>query len=243
MDLNELIRTVRERAADASPLILLGAAVEVAGDASAVADGVVNHYVEHARSEGCSWAEIGHALGVTRQAVHHRFVKQAMSFAEDVRVLASKATRGQKDYFTRLTQPVKTAVTRAQVEAQTLGHKSLGTEHLLLGVLHDPTCRGSAALATYGLDHASALSAVEHIVGRGGGATGAVPFTPRAKGTFELALSHALKRGSNEIGTDHFVHALIDSDGVAGEVLAQRKVGHRNLDAQLAAIGSIEETA
>lgn len=243
MDRQALINTVRDRAGDHSPLGLVKAAVEVAEDVNAVADGVVHHYVDEARAAGHSWGEIGDVLGVTRQAVHHRFVKQAASVADDIRRLGRGSRRGRNPVFTRLSGATRQAVVRAAGATKELGHGRLGTEHLLLGVLADETCRGARALAALGVDHATVVAAVEEMVGRGTTSTGSPPFSPRAKRVFESALSHALKRSSNRVDTDHFVHALLDSEGVATRILVAHGVNHRKLDAEVAELADTDDEA
>ncbi|HVM07554.1 MAG TPA: Clp protease N-terminal domain-containing protein [Acidimicrobiales bacterium] len=205
MDLDQLIRLVRDRADDPSPLGLVHAAVAVSDDVTAVADAVVSHYVEQARNAGHSWAEIGGALGVSKQAVHQKFVKQAASFS----------------FGSRFTGRARTALDNAQAEARGLDHNFVGTEHLLLGILRDRDAVATKALERLGVSPPPVQQAIESMIGRGPQRVhGDQPLTPRAVRALERSLSEALKMGHNYIGTEHLLLGLVgEKDGVAARVL------------------------
>ena len=205
MDMDQLIRLVRDRADAESPLGLLQSAVRVSEDVSAVADSVVNHYVERARSAGHSWSEIGSAMGVSKQAVHQKFVKQVASLP----------------VFGRFTGRATTALENAQAEARGLNHNFVGTEHLLLGILRDRDAVGTKALATLGVSAEAVQREVESLIGRGEQRVhGEQPLTPRATRAVERSLSEALKLGHNYVGTEHLLLGVVaEKDGVAAKVL------------------------
>jgi ATP-dependent Clp protease ATP-binding subunit ClpC len=109
----------------------------------------------------------------------------------------------------------------AQEEARLLGHSFLGTEHLLLGLIHEGDGLAAKALEELGISLEAVRSAVEeHISPSGSAPTGSPPFTPRAKRVLELSLREALALGHNHIGTEHILLGLVrEGEGVAAQVL------------------------
>ncbi|MEV8096100.1 Clp protease N-terminal domain-containing protein [Kitasatospora sp. NPDC085879] len=67
--------------------------------------------------------------------------------------------------FERFTDGARRVVIQAQVEARELGHERVGTEHLLLGIVHDPDDPVAALLAADGLDHEAARAEVVRLAG------------------------------------------------------------------------------
>jgi len=125
--------------------------------------------------------------------------------------------------FERFTDRARRVVVLAQEEARTLNHNYIGTEHILLGLIHEG--EGVAAKALYGLDISldAVRQQVEAVVGQGQQAPGGhIPFTPRAKKVLELSLREALQLGHNYIGTEHVLLGLIrEGEGVAAQVLVK----------------------
>jgi ATP-dependent Clp protease ATP-binding subunit ClpA len=123
--------------------------------------------------------------------------------------------------FERFTNQARRVVVLAQEEARMLDHNYIGTEHLLLGLLHEG--RGSAARALDAMD--VTLQAVRdqviEIIGRGQAQpSGHIPFTPRAKKSLELSLREALQLGDGYIGTGHLLLGLFhQGDNVAVKIL------------------------
>ena len=105
-----------------------------------------------------------------------------------------------------------------------LRHNYIGTEHLLLGLLHDDDSVAAQALTALEVSLEQVRSAVLEIIGRGGTTpAGHVPFTPRAKKVLELSLREALQLGHNYIGTEHILLGLVrEGEGVAAQVLLAR---------------------
>jgi ATP-dependent Clp protease ATP-binding subunit ClpA len=135
--------------------------------------------------------------------------------------------------FERFTNQSRRVVVLAQEEARMLNHDYIGTEHLLLGLLHEG--RGSAARALTAMDVtlSAARDQVVAIVGRGQQqASGHIPFTPRAKKSLELSLREALQLGDDYIGTGHVMLGVIrQGDNVAIKVLDKLGADLRNLRA------------
>jgi ATP-dependent Clp protease ATP-binding subunit ClpA len=126
--------------------------------------------------------------------------------------------------FERFTDRARHAVVLAQDEARRLDHPSIGTEHLLLGLLGEPDAIAGRVLGQLGIGLATARVDVEGLVGRGEGSPGGhIPFTPRAKKVLELSLREALGLGHNYIGTEHILLGLVrEGEGVAIAVLTGR---------------------
>jgi hypothetical protein len=137
--------------------------------------------------------------------------------------------------FERFTNQSRRVVVLAQEEARMLDHNYIGTEHLLLGLLHEG--RGSAAQALTAMDVtlSAARDQVVAIVGRGQEqASGHIPFTPRAKKSLELSLREALQLGNGYIGTGHLMLGVIrQGDNVAIKVLDKLGVDLSNLRARV----------
>jgi len=102
-----------------------------------------------------------------------------------------------------------------------LDHDYIGTEHILLGLIHEGEGVAAEALTTMGVGLDAVRGQVEQIIGKGQAkAPGHIPFTPRAKKVLELALREALQLGHNYIGTEHILLGLVrEGEGVAAQVL------------------------
>ena len=125
--------------------------------------------------------------------------------------------------FERFTNQSRRVVVLAQEEARMLNHNYIGTEHLLLGLLHEG--KGSAAKALTAMDVTlgAARDQVVAIIGQGQGQqSGHIPFTPRAKKSLELSLREALQLGDGYIGTGHLLLGLIrQGDSTAVKILGK----------------------
>jgi ATP-dependent Clp protease ATP-binding subunit ClpC len=125
--------------------------------------------------------------------------------------------------FERFTDRARRVVVLAQEEARLLNHNYIGTEHILLGLIHEGEGVAARALESMGISLESVRSQVVEIIGQGSQApSGHIPFTPRAKKVLELSLREALQLGHNYIGTEHILLGLIrEGEGVAAQVLQQ----------------------
>jgi ATP-dependent Clp protease ATP-binding subunit ClpC len=114
-------------------------------------------------------------------------------------------------------------VVLAQEEARMLNHNYIGTEHILLGLIHEGEGVAAKALESLGISLDAVRQQVEEIIGQGQQApSGHIPFTPRAKKVLELSLREALQLGHNYIGTEHILLGLIrEGEGVAAQVLVK----------------------
>lgn len=125
--------------------------------------------------------------------------------------------------FERFTDRARRVVVLAQEEAKMLNHNYIGTEHILLGLIHEGEGVAAKALESLEISLEAVREQVQEIIGQGQQApTGHIPFTPRAKKVLELSLREALQLGHNYIGTEHILLGLIrEGEGVAAQVLVK----------------------
>jgi ATP-dependent Clp protease ATP-binding subunit ClpA len=125
--------------------------------------------------------------------------------------------------FERFTDRARRVVVLAQEEARMLNHDYIGTEHLLLGLIHEGEGVAAQALKTLGISMDTVRQQVEGIIGRGQQApSGHIPFTPRAKRVLELSLRESVQLGHDYIGTEHILLGLVrEGEGVAAQVLVR----------------------
>src|SRR5580765_1135329 len=125
--------------------------------------------------------------------------------------------------FERFTDRARRVVVLAQEEARLLNHSYIGTEHILLGLIHEGEGVAAKALESLSISLEAVRNQVEEIIGQGGSSpSGHIPFTPRAKKVLELSLREALQLGHNYIGTEHILLGLIrEGEGVAAQVLVK----------------------
>jgi hypothetical protein len=206
--LDELIGAVRQGAPEGDVLGQLSGAVLLAEHLGELADHLIGHFVDQARRSGASWTEIGQSMGVTKQAAQKRFVPKDGGAAE-----ASP--------FSRFNDRARSAIAQSQGEAREGGQARIGTEHLLLGMVHDPAGVGVRAIVEQGvsLDDVRAAARgvqpppVEDV-------PSLIPFGPQGKKVIELMVREALRLGHNYVGTEHMLLALHSEEaGSAGEIL------------------------
>ncbi|NNG20822.1 ATP-dependent Clp protease ATP-binding subunit [Naumannella sp. ID2617S] len=125
--------------------------------------------------------------------------------------------------FERFTDRARRVVVLAQDEARMLNHNYIGTEHILLGLIHEGEGVAAKALESLGISLEAVREKVEEIIGHGQQSpTGHIPFTPRAKKVLELSLREALQLNHSYIGTEHILLGLIrEGEGVAAQVLVK----------------------
>jgi ATP-dependent Clp protease ATP-binding subunit ClpA len=222
LDLDRLITGVND--ATDQPLDRVSTAALLRDQLEHIGDELIDHFVSEARGQGCSWAQIGEALGVTRQAAQQRHSALADRLARGV--LVDDGT------FKRFTGKARAAVENARAAAQARNHGFIGTEHVLLGLFAAEDGNVAVqALGRLGADRAAVERLVDERVPPGDDdVTRHIPFTPRAKLALERALREALMLGHNYIGTEHIVLALRKvEEGVAAQVLADLGVAYDDL--------------
>jgi len=205
--LSELITLVDGAQEDEDALARLPVAVAIGDRLGELGDHLVGHFVDQARHEGASWTAIGASMGVTKQAVQKKFVPSP-----------GEIPAGR--LLSRITPRAAKAVELARKEARRMKNRSVGTEHLVLGLV---ATGGVAAEAIDGQGvsagevrkavRAAAAPASDDVPDR-------VPFAPATKRALEVAAREAMRRGHNYVGTEHLLLAVLgESDSVGARVL------------------------
>jgi hypothetical protein len=206
--LDELISYVKSQ--EDTPLDQVSAAVQLADHLGEVSDHLIGHFVDQARKSGASWTEIGQSIGVTKQAAQKRFV--------------TKDLIGCSKPFERFTDRAKHVLRAAQEEARDHLHDYVGTEHLALGLLHEPDGIAAKAIEAIGVPISTARETLDaalmpaRVTER---ITGDSSFTAKSRRVLELAVREALHRGHNYIGTEHLLLGILaEGDGLGATTLA-----------------------
>ncbi|MDP9239883.1 MAG: hypothetical protein M3O55_04485 [Actinomycetota bacterium] len=209
--LNTLIAVVKKEFAF-SEADRVGAAVTVAAELGSLGDQLVTHFVSVAREAGCSWSQIGEQLGVSKQAAQQGFVAPA------------KQGRFGRRRIIRMDQIARASVAVAQDEARALRHRFIGTEHLLLGLLGQPTGAAARVLSQSGIKAEAVRKSLEEIVGPGTGEPlrGHLPLAARAKKVLQLALREATAANAPAIGTEHILLGILrEGEGMGCQILVK----------------------
>jgi ATP-dependent Clp protease ATP-binding subunit ClpC len=125
--------------------------------------------------------------------------------------------------FERFTERARRVVVLAQEEARALSHNYIGTEHILLGLIHENEGVAAKSLESIGISLDVVRTQVEEIIGEGRiTPSGQIPFTPRAKKVLELSMRESIQLGHNYIGTEHILLGLIrEGEGLGAQVLVK----------------------
>ncbi|WP_312117392.1 ATP-dependent Clp protease ATP-binding subunit [Brevibacillus reuszeri] len=125
--------------------------------------------------------------------------------------------------FGRFTERAQKVLALALEEAVRLGHKDIGTEHVLLGLIREGEGIAAKALQSLGLGLDKIQSEVESLIGRGteqSGSNYTPNYTPRAKKVIELSMDEARKLGHTYVGTEHILLGLIrEGEGIAARIM------------------------
>jgi len=124
--------------------------------------------------------------------------------------------------FERFSEGARRVLTRAQGEAQRLGHSYIDTEHILLGIAGEESGIAAKVLNNLGISMSKIQAAVEFVIGKGESraTSGDVDLAPRAKRAIEFAVDEARRLNSSYIGVEHLLLGLLrESEGVAFSVL------------------------
>ncbi len=217
----QLIEAVGSEAAEDTPLARVVAAAMASSQLGALADAVLDRFVRDARDAGNSWADIGAALGVTRQAAHLRF--------------NPRQARPVQPWPEQFSEQAREVIGQAVEQARQLGHNYVGTEHVLLPLLQADDDPAGRILRKLGLTEDAVRRHAERIVGSGEpGQRDALGLAPRLKKSFELARGHAKRLGHPCPGTEHLLLGLVDVEGVAAEILAAEHIPPDQLRTEIA---------
>ena len=209
---------------------------------------VDHHYaVRRLHASGASMRQIAEALGLSHQRIHQivdEGGREAEPKATRTGLLKRLARRGgdaqcgpgaapTEGPFARFFADAREVVALAQDEARRLNHNYIGTEHVLLGLLRVEHGLAARLLGSIGADLQQTRTALaERLVGRGERQPppGALPFTPRSKKAFELALKEAKSRRSVHVRSEHLLLGLARiRDGLAAEFLAELGADYESL--------------
>lgn len=173
----------------------------------------------------CVYMDCRAAVGVGNTRQRPGVVHSESTAGREVTKVVPKSDPASKGelMFERFTDRARRVVVLAQEEARALNHNYIGTEHILLGLIHEGEGVAAKALESMGISLEAVRTEVEDIIGTGGHPpSGYIPFTPRAKKVLELALREALQLGHKYIGTEHILLGLIrEGEGVAAQVLVK----------------------
>jgi hypothetical protein len=214
-DLEQLVAWVDRPNRDA--LELLTDAVILSGRLGEVADDLVDHFVQKARHGGASWAEIGQAIGVSKQAAQKRFVRRAPG-----------SRRPRLGLFTRFASDARALTRRAVEHAHDLGSTEIGTLHLVAALTETGSGRARDALQGTGIDpapiHEAARVALES-PSHDGPKSGHIPFAAESKKVLELSLREAIHGESRHIGSEHILLGVLrDQKAPGARLLAEHGV-------------------
>jgi hypothetical protein len=213
---DELGGLVRSVAHEREPERALGALTELRGRLDALEAKLVGEAV----TGGASWARIGKALGVSRQAAHRRHAAR----------LARESPPAPPELM--ITRRARQTVEYARAEARGLRSRDVRLEHLLLGLMRDPRSPAAEALADLDVSLPAAREAVERAYSAGTVERplravapppgGRLPVSAEGRRAFEQALREAVALGHSYLGAEHLLLALLRFDGGApGAVLAE----------------------
>ncbi|QCQ94027.1 ATP-dependent Clp protease ATP-binding subunit [Rhodococcus sp. SGAir0479] len=204
--LDDLIDAIKKVHDDA--LEQLTDAVLAAEHLGEVADHLIGHFVDQARRSGASWTDIGHSMGVTKQAAQKRFVPKGPGEPSDL-----DADQG----FSRFTPRARNTVMAAQNEARAAGNDQIQPEHLVLGLLVDPEAIAVRVLAAQGAGIDAVRAAATAVLpARSDSVPDLIPFDAAARKVLELTFREALRLGHNYVGTEHILLALLEQEDGAG---------------------------
>ena len=133
-------------------------------------------------------------------------------------------------YFNRFTQRAKTAIDLGVESAKSFGHKIVGTEHLLLGLLKEKDGIAAKVLNKLGVTEDILESKIVEIEGKNDIGTSDVTLSPRSKQILELSGAFANKLKTNYIGTEHILLALAqEGEGLGMRILASLNIDSRDI--------------
>ncbi|MGW1623589.1 Clp protease N-terminal domain-containing protein [Streptomyces sp. NPDC002172] len=190
ISLADLIARLDEELPEASELARISEARLRAQTLSDLGDQLIDHYVSKAKQTGASWTEIGDAIGVSKQAAQQRHAPAP---------------------FERFTDLNRHGIVLAQEAARTHKHDSIGTEHLLLGLLGEPRGLGYELLLAKTESEQPIRDAVREALPPAGrkAPRGHIPFHAQSKEVIDQARRASSDLGHDWVGTEHTLLGLI----------------------------------
>jgi hypothetical protein len=190
ISLADLIARLDEDLPDAGDLARISEAQLRNRTLSDIGDQLVDHYVSKAKAAGASWTEIGDAIGVTKQAAQQRHTPTPF------------------DRFTKLNRH---SIVLSQEAARARKHDTIGTEHLLLGLLGEPRGGAYRVLVAKAGSEQKIREAVEAALPPAArkAPRGHIPFRPEATEAIGQASRASAELGHDWVGTEHTLLGLI----------------------------------
>jgi ATP-dependent Clp protease ATP-binding subunit ClpC len=159
---------------------------------------------------------------VCQQALQ-RAVREVTAMRESTHRLPSDPDPAST--FSRFTDRARSAMDLAKQQMIRRGDATVGTEHLLLGILDEGENLALRALEALDVDPADVRAELE---ARLSANRGQPPADAQPRRALELATTEALTLGHNYVGCEHLLLGLAaEPDGIAGEVLRSMGVEHR----------------
>ena len=223
---DDLIEHIESTHPEGTALEHLVDSVGLAAHLGELADHLVGHFADQARNSGASWAEIGDALGVTKQAAQKRFVPRT-------RIEHHATSRGKaKSMFGRFTDEARSVVVASEEHCREAGHPEVGTGHILLALIDDPNGLAVRVLSAKGVLPDRVRESIGAALGPGKGrVTGHIPFAADAKKVLELSLREALRTQSDHIGVEHITLGLLrDERSLGATTLADFGVDRKHVE-------------
>jgi hypothetical protein len=200
LSLEQLTRRIE--AHDRDPLARVGAAVSTSDHLHSVGDDLVGRFVEQARGAGCSWAQIGGALGVSKQAAQQRYPSVGEGWPPAFREDAQRALQAAGEH------------------AQQFGHPYLGTEHILLALAEQDDSLAGRVLGDLHVTPREVEQAIDERTPRGTPSTTTIGVSPRVKRALEQARREGVRLGHRCPGAEHLLLVLVaDDEGAASRIL------------------------
>ncbi|MGB8996025.1 MAG: Clp protease N-terminal domain-containing protein [Pseudonocardiaceae bacterium] len=215
VQLTELTTHVQTSWPDSGPLDRLEEVCSTAAALDELADHLIGHFVDCARSAGASWTQIGERIGVSKQAARKRFLPG------DIELDPSTVT---EKVFGRYTPRARHAIVLAQNNARHHHHHYIGTEHILLGLCQERPSLAVSAIQAAGIDPDDLEGAIiRRLLPASDTVPDKPPFTGKAKKALELTVREALRLGHNHVGTEHLRLGLqAEQTGLAAQVLTEQ---------------------
>ncbi len=218
------------------PLQQIGEAERLAGELSHLGESLIGFFVEQARADGLSWAEIGAPRGLSRQGAQQRYTPFLVRLT-----LADLVEAGVLRQFG---EAALAGLRRAEGHAARLGHDTIDSGDVLLGLLDDDGGLVAAAIRALGADPVLLRAEVDgepdSDAPAGGPAAGPVLFGPEARRALDGAIGEA--RG-HQVGPTHLLLGLLRNPaGRAGRVLGACGITRSTAMASVVAVANRQST-
>ena len=229
-DLRALIAEIDQRAGDEGELDRLAAAEDLAAELAALGTRLVGYFVEQARVQGSSWADIGAHRGISKQAAQQRYTPSR--FRLTVSDLVGTGS------LVRFTERTHAMLRRAELHAEQQGSGAVDPQHILLSILEDHDTLAIRALDTLCIDRDLLRIALDpHEIAASAAPSGSLPLSDAARRMLEQALTQAFKLGHNYVGTEHLLLALTHyQHETAGKLLKDHGVTYEGAHSAVRAV-------